>query len=414
MPSKPSKGEVFECRVARVLHHEGAFVRRRVDLQLHFGEPFTVTDVDVLALTFLPSLRRQVTVGECKTTEAQAASDRLLWGTGVRRLVPGADRHLVAVSKPASDRVRGLARQLGAEVMDERDLARRETLLGLDSGDLSGPHDPALIELEKRVQTFVRRDDELKRVWSFVRSDFWFSDEVYGLKRALGALRLLAERWHAELPTPDADAVRWLVEEALAAVVVSMTDLAGQCYRQPSEVFERRLQKRLAEGIAAYDVMQQISKDVDRYLLAVLQEAGVDPATKLDRLGALDPKPPTYTEPLVEVLERLAAATRASTELARLLDERLATRRGSPVPVGAPAIPYAKTGSLLLETIATFLRVQVKLSDDLLLPLLERRNGPAKDKGGDVPLAEATAPANSAGDRAGKPQSLFPAQPKAE
>jgi len=377
MASAP-KGPVFECRVARLLHHEGAFVRRAVDLQMHFGEPFTVTDVDVLALTFSPSLQRQVTVGECKTTEARSApssADRLLWGAGVRRLVPGADRHMLATVKLASDRVRALARRLGAEVVDERDLARREKLLGLDPDDLSGPHDPAFIDAEKKVFGFVKRDDELKRVWSFVRSDFWFLDEVYGLKRALGALQLLARRWHADLPAAEADAVRWLVEEGLASVVVSMIGVAGDCYRQPPDVFERNLNHRLAEGMVPYGVMQQISKEVDKYLLAALREAGVDPAGKLDLLGALEPKPPLYAEPLMEVLERLASATRATAELGRLLDERIAVRRGSPVPASAPAVPQATHGSLLLETIATFLRAQVKLSDDLLVPMLERANG---------------------------------------
>lgn len=101
-----NRGEQYECRVARVLHHEGAVVRRAVDLNLQFGERFTVTDVDVLALTFLPSLRRQVTICECKTTTGSGptAGDRILWGAGVRQLVPGADRHMIATVRTATDK----------------------------------------------------------------------------------------------------------------------------------------------------------------------------------------------------------------------------------------------------------------------------------------------------------------------
>lgn len=380
-PKGPNKGDIFECRVARVLHHEGAFVRRKVDLQLYFGEPFTVTDVDVLATTFSSALSRQVTVGECKTTEARSApnvADRLLWGAGVRRLVPGADRHLLATTKRASDRVRRLATRLGAEVIDERDLVRRERLLGLSPSDLSGPHDPSLIAAETAVFEVSRRDDELKRVWGFVRSDFWFSDEVYGLKRALGALRLLGRRWHPDLPTDEAACLRWLAQEAMAAAVVSVIQLAGDCYRQPAEVFERQLNERLAEGVASYAVMQEISKELDRYVLAVLRESGVDPAGRLDRLGALDPKPPAYAEPLAEVLERLAGAPHATAQLARLLDERIAIQRGSPVPAGAPVIPEAQRAGSLLQTIATFLRGQIRVPDELLAPLL---NGAASING---------------------------------
>jgi hypothetical protein len=365
----PSKGEIYECRLARLLHHEGSFVRRAVDLQLHFGEPFTVTDVDVLAVQFSPSLERHVLVAECKTTEAlnsPSAADRLMWGTGVRRLVPGADRHMLATVKQASPRIRGLAARLGAEVLDERDISRREALLGLSPTDLSGPHDPSLLVGQDEVFRTLKKDDELKRVWAFVRSEFWFSDEVYGLKRAFGALRLLERRWHPDLPDNARRVVRWLAQECVAAVIVSMVRMAGDCYRQPPTVFDRVLRERLAEGIVPFAVMQDISKDVDRYVMAVLQRAGVDPGAQLDRLGALDPRPPAYVESLAEVLERLALSPRATSQLARLFDERLGTQRGSPVPASAPTIPEADRAGALLETIATFLRGQIKVPDAFL------------------------------------------------
>lgn len=376
-----TKGQVYECRIARVLHHEGAFVRRAVNLDLQFGEPFTVTDIDVLAVTFLPSLRRQVTICECKSTNTSGptAGDRVLWAAGVRQLVPGADRHMLATMRAANDKIRGLARQLNADVMDQRDLARREKLLGLDPDDMSGPHSPKQVDLQDAVYKIVRNDDELRRVWSFVRSEFWFASAVYGLKRALGALRLLARRWHPDLPAEEAECVRWLVEEATVTAVVALTEIAGECYRQPSDVFHRDLMHGLAEGVVSYEQMKELSKDIDRYVLALLKQVGADPARHLDSLGALEPTVPTYAKPLVEVVERLAAGTRATSEMARLLDERIAARRGVPVPAGAPSVPFKESASLLLATVATFLRAQVKLSDDLLAPLLAVKESAAPE-----------------------------------
>lgn len=367
-----TEGQKYECRVARLLHHEGALVRRAVDLQLHFGEKLTVTDIDVLAISFSPTLRRHVTVCECKTgtgKSAPSAGDRLLWSTGVRHLVPRADHHMVAMVKSAKDTSRQLARRLGAELVDERDLARRESVLGLDRADLSGPHDPIMADLSKRVVDFARRDDELKRVSDFVVSEFWFSDTVYGLKRALGALRLLGRRWHENLPDDEGEAVRWLVHETLVATVVALADLAGASYRQPSDVFTRDLNRRLAEGVASYEALEAISSTVDQYLVRVLRQAGLDPTQYVGALGALNPEPPAYAEPLAEVLHRLAAAPRATAELGRLVDERLAALRGSPVPTSAPSIPEARRASLLLMTVATFLKAQVKLPDELVKPL---------------------------------------------
>ena len=74
-----TKGQEFECRLARLLHHEGAFVRRAVNLQLHFDEDFLVTDIDVLAITFLPRLTG------CCGAPAFAISCRELTGTCWRR-----------------------------------------------------------------------------------------------------------------------------------------------------------------------------------------------------------------------------------------------------------------------------------------------------------------------------------------
>jgi len=257
--------------------------------------------------------------------------------------------------------------------MDERDIERRESLLGLSANDLSGPHDPALIAAAKAAFEVARRDDDLKRVWGFVRADFWFSDPVYGLKRAFGALRLLADRWHPDLPVDEVKSLRWLAQEGLGAVMISLVELAGDCYRQPADVFERRLSERLAEGIASYAVMQDLSKEVDRYVMAILKESGVDPARQLDRLGALNPRPPGYAEPLLEVLERLARAPRATAELGRLADERIAADRGSPSYPSAPPIEEQTVGGQLLETVATFLRGQIRIPDGLLRPLLTDR-----------------------------------------
>jgi hypothetical protein len=167
--------------------------------------------------------------------------------------------------------------------------------------------------------------------------------------------------------------------------MISLVELAGDCYRQPADVFERRLSERLAEGIASYAVMQDLSKEVDRYVMAILKESGVDPARQLDRLGALNPRPPGYAEPLLEVLERLARAPRATADLGRLTDERIAADRGSSSYPGSPWIQERTMGGQLLETVATFLRGQIRVPDGLLRPLFTDRpthTGESTSEGG--------------------------------
>ena len=102
MTVPPPKGDMFEARVARLLTAEGAFVRRRVNLEAQFGHRFsTITDVDVLAFRFAPDLTLSVAAAECKTTEAKSqpgVGDRLLWLAGLRGLVD-ADTAFLATTK---------------------------------------------------------------------------------------------------------------------------------------------------------------------------------------------------------------------------------------------------------------------------------------------------------------------------
>jgi hypothetical protein len=372
--SGASAGELFECRVARLYEGEGGFVRRRVDLQGHIGEKFTVTDLDVLVTTFSPTLESRVTAGECKTTEAKNApnaADRLLWLTGVRRLV-NADASFLATTKPASDRVRHLAQALGSEVLDTNDVQRREQLAGLN-GASYGPHDPDFLVITRQAFNYAKRDDELKRVSSFTRSELWLAPPFAALKRALGACRLLAKRWSPRLPDQERQTVEWLMLESIVGLVLAVTKIAGICYRLPEAAFERYMVERLAEGVVSYHAMQELSDSVDKFLMGVLTDAGVDPARRVASLGALQPRPPSYTEPLTELIVRLAASPKAAADLPRLTDWRVASYRKPPLLQEPALFTDAREVSRLLRLVTTFLEGRLGVPE----PLLEAiGNGP--------------------------------------
>jgi hypothetical protein len=319
----------YECRVARLLFAEGAFVRRGVELR---AGGLTVTDLDVLALRFAPDLSLRVVAGECKTGAARPL-DRVLWGHGVRALA-GADEQFVALVRPAGDDVRRVAARLGVALLDERDLRRREARWAPRA---DGPHAPALGRLEQRVAAAARPDDDLRRAHRFVTGEAWLLPPVPALKRALGAGRLLARQWSPALPPARREAVAWLAEEALAAIVVALVRLAGEAYRLPEAVFRRRTAERLAEGVAPYAALQSLARDVDRYLGPLLTDLGVPARERVATLGFLAPEPPPYSEPLLALVQRLARAPAAAAALPRRLDGRLAARRlGRPPPDAAP------------------------------------------------------------------------------
>ncbi|MEX2645680.1 MAG: hypothetical protein WD249_05410 [Gaiellaceae bacterium] len=378
MPPTAAKGPLLEARVARLLHAEGGFVRRAVDLGVRFREHFQVTDIDVLAFFFDRTLETRIVNGECKATEAKSApssADRLLWLVGVARLIDSKSSFL-ATTKSASDNTRGLAARLGSEILDPRDLERREQLVGLTDTSPYGTQAPDLAALAADVLKTVKPDDELRRVYGFARSDLWLAPTTIALKRAIGACRVLGGRYSENLPEKQRSAVMWLASETITGITLALTRIAALAYRQPEDVFERHLHERLAEGAASYAAMQEMSKTIDKFMLGMLTEFGVDPAKATAAIGAFEPKPPAYAGPLVELVQRLALAAPATVDLPRLAEHYLLGALHAPVrsaPVPASNEPET---ARLLRLVATFLERQAQLPAELLEPL--RKNGRAQ------------------------------------
>ncbi|MGE0026759.1 MAG: hypothetical protein AB7O78_03125 [Thermoleophilia bacterium] len=356
--------------MARLLVAEGAFVRRRVDLQRNWGDRFTITDIDLYVLRFTQPLLVRLSVGECKTTEAKSAPgipDRLLWVAGVQRLVR-ADAAFVAVHRPVNARMRRMAEELECRIVDDRDLSRREALLGIGAEGPPFSHDARLVDLEHAARKDAKREPDLDRVYWFLRSEFWFLTPVSGLKRSLGAIRLLSRQWSPDLPNPRRQCVEWLTFHSIVACVVSLVRVAGEAYRTPEDTFTERFYEQLSEGKADYAAMAEISQLVDVYVTQILTEAGLRPGQVLDALGAFAPKPPTYAEPLGEVVLRLAGAPFAAGRLPQYVDE-LVARELLSVEEHAQDGIGDDVPSRLFRLVLAFLKGQIGLPDQLAAQL---------------------------------------------
>lgn len=375
MSAPLAPGLMLEARVARLLHREGAFVRTSVDLNGRFRERSGITDIDVLAFYIDPTLRVRVVNGECKSTESKSApssGDRLLWLVGVSKLLDAHGSFLVT-TKNASDATRLLAQRLHTEILDTSDLTHRERLLGLDATSPYGVHAPELLAVRAEVQRRTSADKDLQRVYAFARSELWLTEPVAALKRAMGAFRVIASRYAATLPEPDRRAINWLIAEVLTGFTLAITAIAGDAYRKPEDVFERQFHETLAEGVASYGALRETSRAVDKYVQGLLTQYGIDPTKSVAALGAFEPHPPAYAEPLTELVTRLALSAKAAAELPRLAEHLLLARVHPPVGAAPPPATDAKETLRLLRLVAVFLERQAGVPADLLDPL--RANG---------------------------------------
>jgi hypothetical protein len=388
MAGRSSKDELYAQRVARLLVYEGHLVRRSVDLRAHFGADFKNTEIDIFALRLDETLAATVTLGDCRATGergALGAGERALRSVGLRRLA-GAQHSFIASIKPASPQVRRIAEQLSVAVIDEHDLARREEAFHIERDSPWGPADERLWRGAKEVSLIATGDEDLKRIWWFVRSEFWFAQEVVGLKRGLGALRLLARR-HGEGHSRElSGTLRWLAHQTQACVVLALVRIAGRALSTPPKQFTERLLEQLSEGVASFDALREISRQVDHYLMVVLRQAGVAPAQSAEALGVFEPQPPPYTEPLLELITRMAAEPIQCRELPRLLDWQIASVELDE-PLGLRSWPGLDRGAgRLLRLVRAFLRGQLALPEDLLQPLTGEPLGKAQPQGGELRL----------------------------
>jgi hypothetical protein len=356
-----------------------------VNLDQYVGERLQVTDVDVLAFFFDRSLALRLVAAECKTAEGRSApstKDRLLWLAGVNHLV-GADEGFLATARAARNGERRFAALLGLAVVDPRDLERRETILGVGDSVVATHSQEAIARAEEAAKV---KDEELKRVYTFARSELWLVPPVTALKRALGACRVLGARYSTDLPDAERRVVEWLAAEVVAGVALALTRLAAESYRQPEDVFARHLTERLAEGLASYEAMREIAKEVDKYMLGVLRDSGVDETRAVAALGAMAPRAPGYTEPLLEVISRLAASPLTCATLPRTVDAAYA---------GSAADGEA---GRLQRLVATFLERQGRLPVALLAPLRQREEsaGVPKPAAVDSDVDDAVADGDSA------------------
>lgn len=315
-------GRELECRVARLLNREGAFVRKRVDITRWLAERVQITDIDVLRYEFGADLSVRRTMVECKSGDAKSAPkevDRLFWLHGVRTLV-GVESALLVVDKQPKERIRWVADTLKVDVQGIDDVARREGIIGIATNADWGAHDPEYVRTEERIFRSVRDDRELQSSVWFFRSGFWFLDPSVALKRTVALIESLSKRLINGLPHDEAESIRWLIADGTVCFILAATQLASMAIKLPRAEFRTIMTERMSEGLAPAAQLKQLSDAMDRYMLGIFERVGIPPHISVEALGAFYPTPPLYLDPLLEVLERFGEKPFATRNAALALD----------------------------------------------------------------------------------------------
>ncbi|MGY2084849.1 hypothetical protein [Blastococcus sp. SYSU DS0539] len=314
-PGRPSSASIgdegmeLEMRLARVVFWEGSYARRGIDLQRHFDpDPLLITDLDLLAFSFTPQLRRVKTIGECKAGTSKNAPkplDRIIWLTGLMPLVGAEAAELVTALIP-SRRVRELAAGLGVRAMSLKDLTRREHAADVTPVADIGAHGPTGLQRTRDVQRQVKGKPEIERAFWFLRCEVWFLEPWAAVKRTLGLLARLGGWWNDPPEGLDEPTVRWLYAEALSVFGLNLVTTLEQAVLLPPDEWHALASARVTEGAVPLPQMKTLAASFDKFLSKVLAEANAPARIQVETQGAFLPRPPDYADQLIELSSRLA------------------------------------------------------------------------------------------------------------
>lgn len=326
-------GIQWEYRLARLRFYQGQFVRRSIDIWPQELRGDKLAELDTIAVSFDPQLRRRIEVIEGKTSAGRSGEiDRVIWLRGISALVPAND--VVIAKIKVDDRTRQLARRLRVFVLDEQAVAAAEHSLGIQDDDWVGMHDPEFGErVIKPLREALGRAAELNRAGKFLFGSYWFMDEFTRLKQLRTLFRLAAD----QLGKVDDRLIKLAIGEATVLFTLAAYSVASWHNQFGPDAFSRFLTHELSSGVADADDLRRILRRIDDLHRQDI-EAVHDVYTSKGIARAILPvrnleadilRPPEWTEGFLDLITRLRAHSHVATAVIRTLDLRSAERLGS-------------------------------------------------------------------------------------
>jgi hypothetical protein len=315
--TKISEGIQFEYRLQRLFFHEGYFTRRGVDLYPDVAAGQKVTDVDVLALAFGPSLQPILLIGECKTSASgQEEMDRLTWLRGMVHFLK-ADAGFFAKTT-LSPHIKGFARHLDLVALNASRIAQREQSLDI-ADQWIGSHDAEFMgSYLGQLRALAKQHPDVRRLSQFLYANFWWQDNFDRLKRVCSALSKTGELYDRAKESEHKFIMRGLYYEATVLLTVSLLYVAQQAVELAGQESQALIHRHLASGIGTPEDFEHLASIVEEFVReAIRAETGRYPTKPIPPLRL---EAPPYAPAMIALVERLLQQSGVVRELVRFQD----------------------------------------------------------------------------------------------
>ncbi len=168
----------------------------------------------------------------------------------------GLSRYLEAsnsfvVRKTIPSKVKRFAQELNVLPVDYARLTELEKQIGIPSNFLGSCNYEFY---EPRIQKYyqsIKDDPQLSKVYWFLRSRFWFTDNSTRMKQTITALEMLAKN-----PKPEAS--RWLIYEASILLSLSLVYLCQEIFSFTDLERSEYIVNLLTTGIGSPDFSKKV------------------------------------------------------------------------------------------------------------------------------------------------------------
>lgn len=323
--SPDAQGADFERRVGRVEFAEGALVRLRVPVRVA-AEPGreVLTDIDVLSIDVDLRLRLRRSAIECKSAIGESGEiDRLLWLAGFRQYL-GVDRAALVRLASATQRGRGVAQQLGIQLLDGPTLASRERANAWLPEHFAHVAGNECISAERRADTQLKAFPDIpSSLVGFLRHQAWISSPfeiLTGLVALDAAIKSMAV-------VPETAGTN-LAGHALCCLVLAILEHGNERETLSPELLRKRIESSLTTGSPDDDHVLEIlgradaflEHQVDRVHDMYVAEGAQRQLFEIPSMRDQVAQPPDWVEAYLDVVDRFRGNTPIARDLLQTVE----------------------------------------------------------------------------------------------
>lgn len=314
-----SKGHILEYRIRRLFFYMGYFTKGNISIKTsQLKDALEITDLDVYGIYIHKDLSSKNIWADCKSGKVKA-NERITWIKGIMSTIEIDES--IFVTLPTRTDVKKYAKNYNIQLMDISAIQEFERAYNIKEDDWSGSWN---YEKQNKFANALNKikipnNTDYKKIHKFIFSDYWNLDSYLKLKKTITALKIIVECEKYPLNKFELQSVRWAKYELICLFLLSLLNISREVmYLNPLEK-----KQIILESLSLGEVNNQKSEQLFDAALRVAFSFVMKqlPDFKVpDDLPKINLTPPSYSNIIVDLVQRINSKPEYFYDLLRYLD----------------------------------------------------------------------------------------------